>query len=71
MRGGILAKKKGGRFKQPPLTGLDVRRYFFLMTIVPRLPHRRGAAPFTPLHGPARRDQINCKFILQGTRPLS
>jgi len=45
MRGGILAKKRDGRFKQPPLMGLDVRRYFFLMTIVPLKVLSRSDAP--------------------------
>ena len=45
MRGGVPVKKRGGRFDQPPLMGLDVRRYFFLMTIEPLKVLSRSDAP--------------------------
>ena len=38
-------KKRGGCLEQPPLMGLDVRRYFFLMLIEPLKVLSRSDAP--------------------------
>jgi len=42
---GSWPKKRGGYLDQPPLMGLDVRRYFFLMTIEPLKILSRSDAP--------------------------
>jgi hypothetical protein len=39
------SKKRSGSLDQPPLMGLDVRRYFFLMTIEPLKVLSRSDAP--------------------------
>jgi hypothetical protein len=39
------SKKRGGCLDEPPLMGLDIRRYFFLMTIEPLKVLSRSDAP--------------------------